>query len=76
MNQALAKTVIAIVVLLLYYYCCYYHHHYLSSCLALATHSVRVASKLHVPQLQPCPVGVQLGGAHEGEVHPQAAVNS
>lgn len=42
----------------------------------MVTHSIRVASKLHVPQLQPCPVGVELGGAYKREVHPQAPVDS
>lgn len=36
---------------------------------------VDVPAKLHVSELLPCPVGVKLRGAHEGEVHTEAAVH-
>jgi len=36
---------------------------------------VRIAAQLHLAQLQPGPVGVQVGAAHEGQVHAQVAVH-
>ena len=40
-----------------------------------ASHSIGVAAHLHGAELQPWPVGVQLGGLDEGEVHAQGAVH-
>lgn len=39
------------------------------------TYSIDVPAKLHVPELFPCPVGVELRGSHEREVHAEAAVH-
>lgn len=37
---------------------------------------VGVATQLHLPQLKPSPVGIQVGAAHEGQVNTQIAVHS
>jgi len=36
---------------------------------------VRVAAQLHLAELEPGPVGVQVGAAHEGQMHAQVAVH-
>lgn len=40
-----------------------------------ATYGIGIPAELHVTQLLPRPVGVELCGAHEREVHAQAAVH-
>lgn len=39
------------------------------------TNRVGVSSELHVAQLRPCPIGVELGGAHERQMDAQAPVH-
>lgn len=38
--------------------------------------SVRIPTQLHLPQLQPGPVGVQVGAPHKGQVHAEIAMHS
>lgn len=34
-----------------------------------------IASDLHLADLHPCPVGVQIGGPHEGQMHAQTPMH-
>ena len=42
----------------------------------ICTHSVCVASKLHLPELLPRPIVIQLCGSHKGEMDTKTAMNS
>lgn len=37
---------------------------------------IGITAQLHVPQLQPGPIGVQVCGSHEGDMHTEIAVHS
>lgn len=40
-----------------------------------STNSVCVSSKLHISQLQPCPIGVKLSRSNKSQMYSEASVN-
>jgi len=41
----------------------------------IETNSISITTQLHIPQLQPCPVCVKLGGSDKGEMNSQTTMH-
>lgn len=42
----------------------------------LQTYSIGISSQLHVSQLQPCPIGVELSGTYKSQMDTEVSMNS